>query len=72
MDLYLRGERDRIPPRPKGYFGAEAEAKLSAMDFARASLAPKSKSQDLSIIEALAPAEATMARGRDFVFPQLD
>ena len=32
MDQYLRGESDRIPARPKGYFGAEAEAKLSAMD----------------------------------------
>ena len=32
MNQYLLGETDRIPARPKGYFGAEAEAKLSAMD----------------------------------------
>ena len=32
IDLSLRGESDRIPARPTGYFGPEAEAKLNAMD----------------------------------------
>src|ERR1700727_3546739 len=32
MNQYLLGETDRIPARPKGYFRAEAEVKLSAMD----------------------------------------
>jgi homoserine O-succinyltransferase len=58
MNQYLLGETDRIPARPKGYFGAEAEAKLSAMDCCTPEHRSQQQSQDLSIIEALAPAEA--------------
>ena len=58
MDLYLRGESDRIPARPKGYFGAEAEAKLSAMDCWTHQRRSQEQIQDLWIIERLAPAEA--------------
>jgi homoserine O-succinyltransferase len=56
MNQYLLGETDRIPARPKGYFRAEAEAKLSAMDCCERR--SRQQIQDLSIIEALAPAEA--------------
>ena len=58
MDLYLRGESDRIPARPKGYFGAEAEAKLSAMDCWTHQHRSQEQIQNLWIIERLAPAEA--------------
>jgi homoserine O-succinyltransferase/O-acetyltransferase len=57
MNQYLRGETDRIPARPKGYFGAEAEAKLSAMDCCTPEHGSQQQLHDLSIIEALAPAE---------------
>ena len=57
MDLYLRGETDRVPTRPEGYFGAEAEAKLSAMCCRAHGQRSQKQIQDLSIIEALAPAE---------------
>jgi homoserine O-succinyltransferase len=58
MSQYLLGETDRIPARPKGYFGAEAEAKLSAMDCCTPEHRSQQQIQDLSIIEGLAPAEA--------------
>jgi homoserine O-succinyltransferase/O-acetyltransferase len=58
MNQYLLGENDRIPARPKGYFGAEAEEKLSAMDCCTPEHRSQQQIQDLSIIEALAPAEA--------------
>ena len=58
MNQYLLGETDRIPARPKGYFGTEAEAKLSAMDCCTAEHRFQQQIQDLSIIDALAPAEA--------------
>ena len=32
MDRYLRGETERKPVRPSGYFGAEAEVELRAME----------------------------------------
>jgi homoserine O-succinyltransferase/O-acetyltransferase len=63
MNQYLLGETDRIPARPKGYFGAEAEAKLSAMDCCTAEHRFQQQIQDLSIIEALAPAEALWREG---------
>ncbi len=58
MGLYLRGETDRSPPRPQGYFTAEAETKLRALE-----LRPREDSrgvaiEDLSKIDALAPTEA--------------
>jgi homoserine O-succinyltransferase len=58
MNQYLLGETDRIPARPKGYFGAQAEAKLSAMDCRTHEHRSQLQMQDLSIIESLAPAEA--------------
>ena len=58
MSQYLLGESGRIPARPKGYFGAEAEAKLRAMDCCTPEHRCQQQIQDLSIIEALAPAEA--------------
>jgi homoserine O-succinyltransferase/O-acetyltransferase len=54
MDLYLRGETDRIPAKPEGYFDPEAEARLSAMRGHRC----QEQTHDLSIIEAAAPAKA--------------
>jgi homoserine O-succinyltransferase/O-acetyltransferase len=63
MNQYLLGETDRIPARPKGYFGTEAEAKLSAMDCCTAEHRFQQQIQDLSIIEALAPAEALWREG---------
>ena len=58
MRLYLCGETDRSPARPKGYFAAEAEAELRALE-----RRPREDSRclamaDLSKIDALAPTEA--------------
>ena len=58
MGLYLRGETDQRPARPKGYFAAEAETELCAVE-----LRPRDASRCLAIealskIEALAPTEA--------------
>src|ERR1700722_12466178 len=58
IDLSLRGESDRIPARPAGYFGPEAEAKLSAMDSHTHDHRSQERIPTLSIIEALAPAQA--------------
>jgi homoserine O-succinyltransferase len=58
VNQYLLGETDRIPTRPKGYFGTEAEAILRAMDCRTHQHRSQPQTQDLSIIEALAPAEA--------------
>jgi homoserine O-succinyltransferase len=63
IDLYLRGESDRIPARPRGYFGAEAEAKLGAVDSRTHDHRPQQQIPDLSIIEALAPAQAIWRQG---------
>jgi homoserine O-succinyltransferase/O-acetyltransferase len=57
VDLYLRGETDRIPARPANYFGPEAEAELKAMDCQTRERHSGDQVRDLSIIEALAPAE---------------
>jgi homoserine O-succinyltransferase len=57
MSQYLLGETDRLPARPKGYFGAQAEAKLSAMDCCTPEHRSQQQIQDLSIIDSLAPAE---------------
>ena len=58
IDLYLRGESDRVPIRPKGYFGPEAEAKLDAMDSRAHDHRSERKVPDLSLIEMLAPTQA--------------
>src|SRR5271166_6496809 len=58
MGRYLRRETDRRPPRPKGYFNAEAEAELDALEL-RAREEPGSVPMEhLSIIDALAPTNA--------------
>src|SRR5271165_431736 len=58
MGQYLRKETDRRPPRPKGYFSAEAEAELDALEL-RAGEEPESLAlEDLSRIDSLAPAQA--------------
>ena len=59
MDRYLRGETERKPTRPRGYFGAEAEAELQAMERGGREDRRRMQIKDFSIIEALAPAEAT-------------
>jgi homoserine O-succinyltransferase len=58
MDLYLQGETDRIPSRPKDYFSAEAEAKLRAVESWTYKRCSRRQILDLSVIEALAPAKA--------------
>jgi homoserine O-succinyltransferase/O-acetyltransferase len=58
MGRYLRRETDQRPPRPKGYFNAEAEAELDALEL-RAGEEPASlPMEELSMIDALAPTEA--------------
>ena len=59
MDRYLRGETERKPARPRGYFGAEAEAELEAMERSAQEDRRRMQIKDISIIDALAPAEAT-------------
>src|SRR3984957_8295140 len=58
MDRYLRGETEREPVRPRGYFGAEGEAKLSALDSRKRDHRSQEQIPALSIIEALAPSQA--------------
>jgi homoserine O-succinyltransferase/O-acetyltransferase len=59
MNRYLRGETERKPARPRGYFGAEAEAELRAMERSAHEDRGRTQIKDISIIDALAPAEAT-------------
>ena len=55
MRRYLRGETDRRPRRPQGYFSAEAERGLDALEI-RAQEDPRSlTNEDLLEIDALAP-----------------
>jgi homoserine O-succinyltransferase/O-acetyltransferase len=54
MTRYLRGETERKPTRPSGYFGAEAEAALRSME----RRAWEDRMKDISIIDALPPTEA--------------
>jgi homoserine O-succinyltransferase len=58
MDRYLRGETERKPARPRGYFGAGAEAELEAMERRAREDRCAMQIKDASIIDALAPAEA--------------
>ena len=67
MDRYLRGEIERKPARPSGYFGAEAEAELQAMERSAQQDRRQLQIKDLSIIEERAPAEATW-RGAAIAF----
>jgi homoserine O-succinyltransferase/O-acetyltransferase len=59
IDRYLRGETERKPARPSGYFGAEAEAKLRSIDRIAWEDRCRTQIKDISIIDALAPAEMT-------------
>jgi homoserine O-succinyltransferase len=58
LGRYLRRETDRPPPRPKGYFNAEAEADLDALEFRAREEPGFLPIEDLSIVGALAPTEA--------------
>ena len=58
MGRYLRGETDWEPARPKGYFTAEAETELRALERRAREDARRLPMGDLSKIDALAPAEA--------------
>jgi homoserine O-succinyltransferase len=58
MDWYLRGGIERRPARPRGYFSAEAEAELRAMERSSKEDRGRMQTKDLCIIDALAPAEA--------------
>jgi hypothetical protein len=58
MDRYLRGETQREPVRPSGYFEAKAEAELRAIERTAHGARCRTQINDLSIIDALAPAEA--------------
>lgn len=58
MGRYLRRETDRRPPRPKGYFNAEAEAELDALELRGREKPESLPMEDLSIVDALAPTEA--------------
>ena len=71
MDRYLRGETEREPVRPRGYFEAKAEAELRAIERTAHGARCRTQINDLSIIDALAPAERSMARGSNCVLPQL-
>jgi homoserine O-succinyltransferase/O-acetyltransferase len=57
MDRYLRGETEREPVRPSGYFEAKAEAELRAIERSAHGDRCRTQIKDLSIIDALAPAE---------------
>jgi homoserine O-succinyltransferase len=58
VGLYLRGETDQRPVRPKGYFAAEAETELCTLGLQPGSASVGLAIEDLSKIEALAPTEA--------------
>jgi homoserine O-succinyltransferase len=57
MDRYLRGETEMKPVMPRGYFGAEAETELRAMDRSAHGDRRRAQIEDISVIDALAPAE---------------
>jgi homoserine O-succinyltransferase/O-acetyltransferase len=59
VDRYLRGETERKPARPRGYFAAQSEAELDAMERSAHQDRGRIEIKDISIIDALAPAEAT-------------
>jgi homoserine O-succinyltransferase/O-acetyltransferase len=59
VDRYLRGEVARKPARPRGYFAAQSEAELDAMERSAHQDRGRMQITDISIIDALAPAEAT-------------
>jgi homoserine O-succinyltransferase len=56
-ERHLRGETERKPVKPSGYFSAEAEAELRAMERSAYGDRCRTQIKDISIIDALAPAE---------------
>ncbi len=58
MASYLRGETDKRPARPQGYFAPEAEMELRLMERRAREDSGRQVMEDLSKIEALAPTEA--------------
>ncbi len=58
MGSYLRGETDKRPARPMGYFAPEAEIELRLMERRPREDSGRQVMEDLSKIEALAPTEA--------------
>jgi homoserine O-succinyltransferase/O-acetyltransferase len=63
MERYLRGETERKPVRPSGYFGAEAEVELRAMERNAYGVRSSTQIKDTSVIDALAPAEPSWREG---------
>ena len=59
MGLYVRGDTDRSPARPKGYFTAEAETELRALERRAREDRRRLTLEDLTKIDALAPTEAS-------------
>ena len=59
MGLYVRGDTDRSPARPKGYFTAEAETELRALERQAREDRRRLTLEDLTKIDALAPTEAS-------------
>jgi homoserine O-succinyltransferase/O-acetyltransferase len=57
IDRYLRGETDGKPVMPSDYFSAKAEAELGAMEHRAHGDRSRTRIEDMSIIDALAPAE---------------
>lgn len=58
LGRYLRRETDRRPPRPRGYFSAEAERKLDALELRVRDVPSRLANEDLLEVDALAPATA--------------
>lgn len=58
MDRYLRGETNASPPRPKGYFSAQGEAELDALELRGRENTGCLSMEDLSKINSFAPTEA--------------
>ena len=58
MGRYLRGDLERAPSIPTGYFNFEAEAELSALERRAREGQRQPLLQELSTIDALAPPQA--------------
>ena len=59
MGLYVRGDTDRSPARPKGYFTAEAETELRNLERQAREDCRRLTLEELTKIDALAPTEAS-------------
>ena len=58
MARYLQCKTDKRPPRPKGYFAAEAEAELDALELRAQDHPDRLPIEELTKIETLAPSRA--------------